>query len=547
MTSEKKNVLLLMDDEHNYRCLGYRDEGEPVRTNAIDSLADSATVFEQAYCGAPLCTPSRMTMLSGREVMNCGAWDNGSVLSPELPTLPGTFEEAGYETGLVGEMHFGGNRQFNGFNHRPYGDLTGRTGHQPDPISQVRLREVVESSWAGIGFRSRIVEAGATDIPESLHQDRVVVDETISLLRELGSSNPDTPWFVCASFGRPHFPFTAPARFLDRFWPDGVTAPKIEDGENAVDHPFHEANRAVTSPDDITDEQLLRARAAYFAAVEYVDELIGDLLAILERDGYLDNTIVVFLSDHGEMAGEHGMWSKRTYHEDSTRVPFLIQVPEQRSGLLAAHRIRTPVSLLDLFPTLCGLTGIDVPSSLDGVDLSQTVTTGTEPNRGPVFVDRFGPPPTSSPSPLDHEVPATEELWPDGLEYRMVRDGRYKYVGFRNARQLLFDLANDPYELHNLASDEDISERDKEAMQRLRLVVDETMDFDETLEQRSHDTERADRYKLRTPDGTTKLGNSYQLPDGRIVSAETALTSPEVLIENPAAVFQDYPADSRSR
>ncbi len=135
--TKRPNILLLLSDEHSFRFMGHVSEdegGEPIQTPNLDRLATQATVFSDAYCQMPLCTPSRISMLTGREVRNCGAWKNGSVLRPELPTLPGVLRDAGYTTCLVGKMHLGGTQQFVGFEHRPYGDLTGKTGHQWEPI-----------------------------------------------------------------------------------------------------------------------------------------------------------------------------------------------------------------------------------------------------------------------------------------------------------------------------------------------------------------------------------------------------------------------------
>ena len=129
----RPNILFLLSDEHSYRFMGHVPEdrgGEPVDTPAFDRLASHSTVFTDAYCQMPLCTPSRLCLLTGREVRRAGAWNNASVLRPELSTLPGTLRDAGYETCLVGKMHLGGTQQFVGFNHRPYGDLTGKAGHQ---------------------------------------------------------------------------------------------------------------------------------------------------------------------------------------------------------------------------------------------------------------------------------------------------------------------------------------------------------------------------------------------------------------------------------
>jgi choline-sulfatase len=509
----RPNVLLLLSDEHNHRFAGHRGQvGEPVRTPHLDSLAAESVTFENAYCPYPLCAPSRKCMLTGQEVQSCDAWGNAAVYTEEDRTLPRTFGEEGYETCLVGKMHFNGDRQFNGFDHRPYGDLTGhgiqQPGHQPDPIDPERLERQPRRQSIDLG--TRIPNAGVTEIPESLLQEQVVARETIAWLREHRHAHPDRPWLLCASFSRPHFPLTAPRRHFERYWPEGVSDPPVG-RDQTPDHPYTAERRRRTAIDSFDDEQLQRARAAYFACVEFLDEVIGELLRTLDAERFLEDTVVVYASDHGEMAGEHGLWWKSTYHEGSARVPWTLRLPDHRTGDREPAALSTPVNLIDLFPTLCGLTGIEAPSGVDGKDLSNSVHTGEEPDRGPVFVDN---------------LPA----------YRAIRDGRYKYVGFRDHPELLFDLASDPHETDNLVPD--ATGADAAALERLRELFENTVDFDAIDGARRAAEAEAARHRLAIPPGT---GNAYLLPDGRLVDAGTPLYKPDVLADDPAGVFADWP------
>jgi choline-sulfatase len=206
-------------------------------------------------------------------------------------------------------------------------------------------------------------------------------------------------------------------------------------------------------------------------------------------------------------------------------VPWIVQTPEQRAGDSAGGRVETPVSLADLFPTLAGLAGVDAPADLDGVDLSTAVRTGEEPDRGPVFCDYL----------LDGE-----RVHVPGVEYRLVRDGRYKYVGFHDAPELLFDLEADPLEQENLAPD--ATGDDREALERLRGLVAETLDFEAAFERRARDIERAfEERALDVPESTS--GNAFMLPDGRVVDADTPLYEPDVLTDDPGETFADWPGD----
>ncbi len=515
MSRAQPNILFLMSDEHSFRCMGHVDEaagGEPVHTPTFDRLAATGTRFHNSYCLMPLCTPSRMCMLTGREARHCGAWNNNSILDPTLPTLPKLFAEAGYTTCLVGKMHFGGNLQFHGFQHRPYGDLTGRTGHQWEPL------ELLSDN-----LESRTRAAGLTAIPASKVQDEVVATETVAFLREQRHSRPEQPWLLCASFSRPHFPLTVPPRHLERYWPDHVTEPRVPASGDAYDHPMSVGMRRGFNVDRIDHDEMMRARAAYFGCVTYLDEVIGDLLLRLDADGLLDNTIIVYTSDHGEMAGEHGTWWKNGWYEACTRVPLIISTPEQRQQQQAAQQIDTPVSHAALLPTLCAMAGI-TPSTasaagFDGPDLSAAVRGEATVASSPVYCDNLMP------------------RWGAGTEFRMIRWGQYKYVHFRDCAPLFFDLAADPAEQHNLAADATGDAR--QALDYLAPLAARSIDFAAVEEERAlHAARLQEQYAFP---GDPGLGNQYLMPSGQVVEADDTLYRPTVRVANPADFYADWP------
>ncbi|MCB0080709.1 MAG: sulfatase-like hydrolase/transferase, partial [Caldilineaceae bacterium] len=451
---------------------------------------------------------SRMCMLTGRNARECGAWDNNTILDPALPTLPKVLAAAGYTTCLVGKMHFGGNLQFHGFQHRPYGDLTGRTGHQWEP--QTLLQDSTES---------RTMDAGITAIPESKLQDEVVATETIAFLREQRHATPEKPWFLCASFSRPHFPLTSPRRHFERYWPHGVTAPRVPAGGDAYNHPMSVGMRQGFKVDRIGHEEMMRARAAYFGCVSYLDEVIGDLLLRLEADGLLENTIIVYTSDHGEMAGEHGTWWKNGWYEACTRVPLIISTPEQRRQQQAAGTVTTPVSHAALFPTLCSMAGVAWPATLPGPDLAAAVRGEASVDTLPVFCDNLNP------------------RWGEGTEFRMIRWGQYKYVRFRNCEPLFFDLANDPGEQENLVNR--ATGAAQEALDYLATLATESIDFAAAAQEREESSTRL-QAQYAFP-GETGLGNHYLMPSGQVVEADDTLYRPTVRVADPAQVYADWP------
>jgi choline-sulfatase len=508
----RPNVLLLLSDEHSFRCLGHRAEsagGEPVQTPNLDRLAGLGTRFDSAYCQMPLCTPSRICMLTGLEVARCGAWNNGSILPPELPTLASTFTRAGYQTGLLGKMHLGGNRQFAGFAHRPYGDLTGRTGHQWEPVLP---------SGAGTDMAGRTRLAGVTQIPESQHQEQIVAGQTLAFLREHTAARPEQPWLLCASFSRPHFPLTAPKRWMDRY-KDRAGEPQVPAAGDAWDHPMSVGMREGFQADRIDHDERTRAREAYFACVSYLDQILGDLLARLDAAGLLDNTIIVYTTDHGELAGEHGVWWKSAWYEACTRVPWIVSTPQQRAGSDTARAWDIPVSLADLFPTLCGLADVDAPEKLTGVDLSASVCGDSPPPDRPVFID--------------HLIPR----WGPGTEFRAVRQGRYKYVRFRDCPPLAFDVCDDPGEQRNLLARP--ADQQPEHLAELARIAETSVDFEQAEADRlAGQQDLASRFPpLEGP----KPGNFYQMSDGRIIDADRAVYRPEVLTDSPGHTFADWP------
>ncbi len=512
--SSRPNILLLQSDEHSYRFLSARsaqDGGEPCRTPTLDALADRGTHFTTTYCQMPLCSPSRIAMLCGRHSHRCGAWGNSSILPPDVPTFADALGAAGYATCTVGKMHLGGSRQRAGFRDRPYGDFGGPCAHQFDPLDLYS-----ESLRPGMDMRSRTADAGLSQIPESMLQEQVVARESIAWLREQRHAAPQQPWLLYASFSRPHFPLTAPRRFFDRYYPTGITPPRVRRSGDSADHPMTQGAFAGFRCGEIAEEEMMKARAAYAACVDFLDEMIGDFLALLQRDGLLDNTVIIYTSDHGELAGEHGLFWKNTWHEASARVPFIVSTPAQRNGRQPACAIEDPTSLADLFPTLCGLTSANAPAELDGIDLSAAV-------RGEAC-DALN----LRPAVITESLAAR---WGEGTEFRMARGRRYKYVAFRGCRDLAFDLENDPDEQVNLLERDAVPDE----LAALRQAALEDFSFDEAADLRARQTaELKTQFPARVSCSTP---NQIMRGDGALVEADGALYEPRVVSGNAERDF----------
>ena len=514
---KRPNILLLLSDEHSFRFLGTRrgePAGEPALTPSLDALVAGGTHFTDAYCQMPLCTPSRISLLTGLEPRACGAWQNESVLRPELPTMASLLGDAGYRTALIGKMHLGGSAQLGGFDARPYGDLTGKTGHQWEPIDDAERHTM----------RTRTARAGVTGIPESLLQEQVVAQETVAWVREQEASG-DAPWFACASFSRPHFPLTAPRRWIEHYRRAGITQPKISPGGDAFDHRMSVGMRAGFRADEIDRDEMMAARLAYFACVSYLAEVIGDLLGRLERSGSLENTVIVYTTDHGEMAGEHGVWWKNGWYEACTRVPLIVSTPEQRRGEASSGACSTPVGLVDLAPTFCALGGVPASSSCNGRDLGPALAGQTLPDL-PVTCDVLYP------------------RWGAGTEFRMVRYRDCKYVRFRDAPPLAFHLATDPGEQTNLAVHPPDDPAVRATLEEARAFAERSIDFDAAETERTgRDGDLDERYRLDLPPAT---GNLYVYPSGELVNVDDPmLYDRRLLARSAAGVFVRDPAPGR--
>ncbi|MFP4443140.1 MAG: sulfatase [Spirochaetia bacterium] len=485
----KPNILWLLSDQHYKKITGY--EGDRyVRTPNLDGLAGDSVIFDTAVSPNPVCTPARICMLTGKESHNCSAYTNHWPVFPEHLTWPAHFANNGYRTCLVGKMHLGGKNQMAGFQHRPYGDLRHGVSHQPDPIKMFP------------GY-ANVRSAGVTEIPETMLQDFVVARESLSFIREHADREPEVPWFLCASFTRPHSPLTAPGRYIRRYkgkLPPVEPPPAPE--ERGSYEPY--ARRFVENfAERMTPEEEQAGYEAYYACVDYLDDCIGELLDGLKKDGLLENTYIIYTADHGEMLGRHGIWGKKLYYEPSVSVPMLISGP----GISGGKRAQAPVSTIDLYPTMCGLAGLSVPEGLDGIDVSSMLK-DPENARPRDFAAssyfQYG-------IWWDREDEIKEQL--PHMAMRMVCDERWKYAEVEKGGALLFDTLNDPEERTNLIDDPEQTDRVKDMREKLYRGFSWEEVHRRLAEDRKRRLEVASGIKPTTP-------NQYMLADGRLIDAE---------------------------
>lgn len=419
------NIVLVMADQLAARvlpCYGH----QLVRAPHITRLAEEGVVFDAAYCNSPICAPSRTSMLTGRLPTAIGAYDNASELAADRPTLMHYLRDAGYRTILAGKMHFIGPDQLHGFHERLTTDIypadfswtpDWRVGPGEDRPSGISMRNVLQ---AGTCVRS--LQMDYDDEVEFLATQRIY---------DLAREDRRPPFFLTISFSHPHPPFTIDAAHWCLYDHDTIDSPTVpviapadRDAQSRWLHASHRADRQPVSEDDVRN-----ARHAYYGMVSYVDDKVGRLMAALDACGFSSDTLVVFTSDHGEMLGERGMWYKQTFFEPSSRVPLIVHGPRAFSP----RRVTAPVSLVDLLPTLLDVGGATPPQWIDPIDGASLV-----------------------PALNGYDVPSRAvvcEYTDMGVRApcRMVRRDRYKYVYVHREPPLLYDLADDPFELVNLA------------------------------------------------------------------------------------------------
>ncbi len=422
LTSDRPNLLVVMADQLSapfLRCYG----GSTAITPNIDRLAESGVVFDTAYSNSPLCAPARYSMMSGQLNSRIGAYDNAAEFPSSVPTFAHYLRAAGYQTSLVGKMHFVGPDQLHGFEERLTTDIYpadfGWTPNWDDPDGRF--------DWWFHNMDS-VTNAGVADVSNQLDYDDEVGFRAVRKLRDLARTTDERPWCVTVSFTHPHDPYVARQEFWDLYEdveiPLPTTGPIDPTGLDA-----HSARlRHVIAADatDVTDEQIRGARRAYFANISYVDRWIGELLAVLDRHGMRDDTAVVFTADHGDMLGERGLWYKMNFFEHSARIPLIIDAP----NLLAPGRISTPATLMDIAPTLMDLAGLDPAPQFDGASL---VPFASRPETGRTVVGEY----------LGEGAVAP---------IFMIRRDRWKFVWSAPDPPQLYDLETDPSELSNLAA-----------------------------------------------------------------------------------------------
>jgi choline-sulfatase len=433
----RPNILMIMADQMASAPLPFYPQSGPAKVPALSSLADNGVVFENAYCNSPLCAPSRACLAAGRLSSRNGVYDNGAEFSSTIPTFMHLLKIAGYQTTMSGKAHFIGPDQLHGFERRLTTDIY--------PADFRWMGDWDDEVQHGVGTSvEKLKISGICRTNNQLLYDEEAQFRALEYMRYQAIEAPEDPFFLCVSYTNPHESFQITQEYWDLYTDQEAGMPEIPDPGMDGHHPYNrwlQGHHGVTSYTP-TEEVVRASRRAYLGMISYVDTLVGQLIAELKHLGLYENTIILFTSDHGDMLGEHGMWYKRTFYEESLRVPLIVSCPKR----FQAGVRREIVSLVDLFPTIMELTGsspaANLPEDLDGSSLLPLLE-----GKGAEWENRV-----------------LFEYLGGGVRTPMmgVRRDNWKYVCFHELPALLVDLDRDPHELDNLAENPEFAAKVEE-------------------------------------------------------------------------------------
>lgn len=429
----RPNVLFIISDDLNNFLGCYKDPR--ARTPNIDGLAKRGVLFDRAYCTFPLCGPSRNSLLTGLYPNSTGILRNSQIFRQTIPTqlsMPQSFRLGGYFAARIGKLY-----------HYAVPKSVGTNGHddpgswelEVNPAGVDRLEEEPYITTLSPGRFGGTLSWYASPKEDSHHTDGMLAQDAEWVL-ERCAARQDRPFFLAVGFYRPHTPYVAPRDPYFGWYPpsemplvQGVT-------EDQQDIPAAGLGSYKKEHDKLTDGLRRQCIQAYYASISFMDAQVGRVVDTLDRLGLSDNTIIVFTSDHGYHMGEHGLWQKMSLFEESSRVPMLIVAPGT-SG--RGTIVESPVSQIDLFPTLAELCGITAPDNLQGQSLVPMLNNSSVTGRGWALTQ------------VTRRNPTGVEVF---YGYSL-RTRRWRYTEWDGGEQgqELYDHETDPRELNNLAND----------------------------------------------------------------------------------------------
>lgn len=425
----KPNILLLMSDQHRGDCIGI--DGNPaIHTPNLDEIARGGARFSQAYTPTPSCVPARAELLTGLSPWHHGLLGmDGWPIPPRYPSeLPRALKEAGYYTMGIGKMEFGPLRT---------------TGHGFDQMIHDETADTFRNdytSWflsnapnlnpLAVGLNWNAYDAQPYPFPECLHHTHWTGETAVRFLRTYKRQE---PFFLKVSFIPPHSPYTPPDRLFQQYL--NADLPKAETGNWDARYKPRSGSDTDIWHGDLGPEQVHRSRAGYYGSVSFIDEQVGRILQALDERGWLDQTLILYTTDHGDMLGDHYLWRKCQPYQSDVRIPMLMRWPQ---GLISAARGQTiaqVVALRDVLPTFVEAAGGSVQEKIDGRSLLSLARGKTEGWREELE--------------MEHDV-----CYSPTVHWNALTDGHTKYIFHaHDGTEQLFDLDRDPQEKTDLAHD----------------------------------------------------------------------------------------------
>ena len=461
MPVDRPNILWLCTDQQRFDTIHALGNAR-INTPHLDQLCADGVAFTNAFCQSPVCTPSRASFLTGRYPRTTRCRQNGQQIPADEKLLPRLFADAGYRCGLAGKLHLascsGGKieaRIDDGYHdfwwsHHPQPDWGNANAYTAWLTEQgQRWEDLYEQPSSGSEFWKN-------GIPSRFHQTTWCAEMAIKFIHE----NARQPWFFSFNSFAPHHPFDPPAEYRKRYDPDTMPLPKWREGELASKPIFQQldAEWAHNRPGEfhsraMTDRDRREVTAAYYGMCEHIDHEVGRILAALDESAQRNNTIVIFMSDHGEMLGDHGIYFKGPhFYDEALRVPLILRWP----GKFAAdHQVDGLTELIDLAPTLLEAAAIEPPPDrLQGRSLIPHLTAEADPahHRDTIYCEYYN-------------------SWTHGDAYAtMIRTESEKLVRYHGTDQgEYYDLREDPEEFENRY-------RDLNQSHRVRSLIEQGWD-----------------------------------------------------------------------
>jgi choline-sulfatase len=446
------NIVLIVTDQQRMDACGCYGN-KIVKTPNIDKIAERGIRFSNAYCPSPLCAPSRASYITGRHVSHHGAlthFINGK--DPGIPGNPGVtysetlgsmFRKAGYATAAIGKMHVHGETKKEedlGFSVRAHRFYTYSYQDYIDAVGQ----ENVDKYLCGKASNDKCkynYENRPVDLEERFMQDSLTTESSIKFITD----NKNKPFFIHVGLEKPHPAWFTQPRYHAMYDPDKIAIPETADYSWKND-PLASILEGWGWKDKSrpTEKEIKNSVAAYYACVSEADNNVGRILDTLSANGLLENTVVVFTSDHGENLYHHGMMQKHCFLESAVKVPLIVAVPK---GFPKNVENNSPCSLIDLMPTFADICNIKVPEAIDGKSLLPIIS-----------------------GKADSERPIFSEYFEKDMKSRMVKVGDWKYIVYEEHNiEVLYNLKNDPLEMKDISNNPE----NKSIMNMLRRHMDE--------------------------------------------------------------------------